>query len=259
MELVQDCAGGLLLVTGPGGTDWANPEVRAVLEKFYAAKAPAEERLRLMNTISDLTARDFGGYHAVLAVHAEGSIEAEKLQIYRAYEPGRDLANARDLASIDCLSPTFEGEESASGDAGSAGLHRGAVALGVAGDTPDGHVDAVPGSGAFLFGFATPEAVLAVLTRPLAARHEDLAVVADGAGLGLTHVAGLRTLASGGEEEVVLASTRCGAGPGERAGEDEARHSFSHGHRKTPVSARNAGDSGSRWGEPAPRVVLRNP
>src|SRR6478735_1241710 len=101
-----------------------------------------------------------------------------------------------------------------------AGLDGRAVALGVAGDAPDGHVDAVPGGGALLFGLATPEAVLAVLTRPLAARHEDLAVVADGAGLGLTHVAGLGPLAGGGEEEVVLASTRCGARPGERAGED---------------------------------------
>jgi aromatic ring hydroxylase len=100
LELVQDCAGGLL-VTGPGGADWANPEVRAVLEKFYASKAPAEERLRLLNTISDLTARDFGGYHAVLAVHAEGSIEAEKMQIYRAYEPGRAVAYARRLAGLD--------------------------------------------------------------------------------------------------------------------------------------------------------------
>ena len=59
-----------------------------------AAKAPAEERLRLLNMISDLTARDFGGYHAVLAVHAEGSIEAEKMQIYRAYEPGRAIVRA---------------------------------------------------------------------------------------------------------------------------------------------------------------------
>jgi aromatic ring hydroxylase len=100
LEIVQDCAGGLL-VTGPGGADWANPEVRAVLEKFYAAKAPAEQRLRLLNTISDLTARDFGGYHAVLAVHAEGSIEAEKLQIFRAYEPGKAIAYARRLAGLD--------------------------------------------------------------------------------------------------------------------------------------------------------------
>ena len=101
LELVQDCSGGLL-VTGPGGADWANPDVRAVLEKFYRAKAPAEERLRLLNTISDLTARDFGGnHHAVLAVHAEGSIEAEKMQIYRAYEPGRAIAYAKQLAGLD--------------------------------------------------------------------------------------------------------------------------------------------------------------
>jgi aromatic ring hydroxylase len=100
LELVQDCAGGLL-VTGPGGDDWANPDVRAVLEKYYAAQAPAEQRLRLLHTISDLTARDFGGYHAVLAVHAEGSIEAEKLQIFRAYEPGRAVAYAKRLAGLD--------------------------------------------------------------------------------------------------------------------------------------------------------------
>jgi aromatic ring hydroxylase len=99
LELVQDCAGGLL-VTGPGGADWANPEVREVLEKYFRAKAPAEDRLRLVHLIADLTARDFGGYHAVLAVHAEGSIEAEKMQIFRAYDATRALALVRRLAGI---------------------------------------------------------------------------------------------------------------------------------------------------------------
>ena len=51
--------------------------------------------------ISDLTARDFGGYHAVLAVHAEGSIEAEKMQIFRSYEPRRAVGYARRLAGIE--------------------------------------------------------------------------------------------------------------------------------------------------------------
>ena len=45
--------------------------------------------------------RDFGGYHAVLAVHAEGSIEAEKMQILRAYDPSDALAYARRLAGLD--------------------------------------------------------------------------------------------------------------------------------------------------------------
>ena len=37
-----------------------------------------------MNLISDLTAGEYGGYQAVLAIHAEGSIEAEKLTILAA-------------------------------------------------------------------------------------------------------------------------------------------------------------------------------
>ena len=97
---VQDCAGGLL-VTGPGGDDWDNPEIRAVLEKYLAAASPAAERLAMMNLISDLTVRDFGGYHAVLAVHAEGSIEAEKMQILRAYQPNRAVGLARKLAGLE--------------------------------------------------------------------------------------------------------------------------------------------------------------
>lgn len=100
LEWVQDCAGGLL-VTGPGGDDWASPEVRPVLEKYFAGVAPAEDRLRVMNLIADLTVREFGGYHTIVAIHAEGSIEAEKMQILRSYDPGPALAYARRLAGID--------------------------------------------------------------------------------------------------------------------------------------------------------------
>jgi aromatic ring hydroxylase len=98
--LVQECAGGLL-VTGPGAEDWASPEIRPVLEKYFRGAAPAEGRLRMMNLIADITARDFGGYHAVLAVHAEGSVEAEKMQILRSYDAGPALARARKFAGID--------------------------------------------------------------------------------------------------------------------------------------------------------------
>jgi 4-hydroxybutyryl-CoA dehydratase / vinylacetyl-CoA-Delta-isomerase len=100
VELVQDCAGGLL-VTGPGGEDWKSDTVRPVLEKYFGAAAPADDRLRVMNLIADLTARDFGGYQAVLAVHAEGSIEAEKMQIFRAYASEGPIAYARRLAGLD--------------------------------------------------------------------------------------------------------------------------------------------------------------
>jgi aromatic ring hydroxylase len=98
--LVQECAGGLL-VTGPGRDDWESPEVRPVLEKYLGAAAPAEERLRMMNLIADITVRDFAGYHAVLAIHAEGSVEAEKMQILRSYDPSQALARARRFAGLD--------------------------------------------------------------------------------------------------------------------------------------------------------------
>jgi 4-hydroxybutyryl-CoA dehydratase/vinylacetyl-CoA-Delta-isomerase len=96
---LMDLAGGLL-VTGPGGEDWENPEIRAVLEKYYSAAVPAEERLRILNFIGDLTARDYGGYQAVLATHAEGSLEAEKMQIARSYDPTSAVNYVRKLAGI---------------------------------------------------------------------------------------------------------------------------------------------------------------
>jgi aromatic ring hydroxylase len=100
VEMVQNCAGGSL-VTGHGDADWASPDVRPVLEKYFVANAPAEPRLRLLHLLSDLTAGDLGGYHAVLAVHAEGSVEAEKMQILRSYDPSRAFGIAGEFARLD--------------------------------------------------------------------------------------------------------------------------------------------------------------
>lgn len=96
---VIDLAGGVL-ATGPGGADWADPQIRAVLEKYYAGAVPGEQRLRVLNLVSDLTATNYGGYQSVLATHAEGSLEAEKMQIMRSYDPSRVTAYARGLANL---------------------------------------------------------------------------------------------------------------------------------------------------------------
>ena len=92
-----DLAGGLL-VTGPGQGDWDNPDVRPVLEKYFASASPAEPRLRMLNLIGDMTTRDFGGYQSVLAAHAEGSLEAEKQMILRSYDPERARSYAKRLS-----------------------------------------------------------------------------------------------------------------------------------------------------------------
>jgi aromatic ring hydroxylase len=101
LQHVQDIAGGML-VTGPGVEDFANPETGDLLRKYLGGRAgiDGEMRTRAMNMVSDLTTGDFGGYHAVLAIHAEGSLEAEKLMISRAYDSRRTLEYAKQLAGI---------------------------------------------------------------------------------------------------------------------------------------------------------------
>jgi aromatic ring hydroxylase len=99
LEHVIDIAGGLL-ATGPGDADWASPEVRPYLEKYLGGAVPAAERLALLNLASELTARDYAGYQNVLAVHAEGSLEAEKLMLYRSYDPQPALEFVRQLAGV---------------------------------------------------------------------------------------------------------------------------------------------------------------
>jgi 4-hydroxybutyryl-CoA dehydratase / vinylacetyl-CoA-Delta-isomerase len=102
IQYLQDMAGALL-VTYPAPEDLAHEEYGPGLKRYLEAAGgvDGEERLRVMRMISDLTTGEFGGYQAVLAIHAEGSIEAEKLTILAKYD-GEDAAGyARWLAGID--------------------------------------------------------------------------------------------------------------------------------------------------------------
>jgi aromatic ring hydroxylase len=73
-----------------------------LLERYFGGRkgSSTEERLRVLNLVSDLTASDYGGYQEVLAIHAEGSIEAEKLAIFRAYDSASAMTWARELANL---------------------------------------------------------------------------------------------------------------------------------------------------------------
>jgi aromatic ring hydroxylase len=102
VSYVQDISGGML-VTGPSEADLLNPETREMIERYLGGKAgiAAQDRLRVLNMISDLTASDFGGYQEVLAIHAEGSIEAEKMTIHREYDFRDSLELAKYIAGLD--------------------------------------------------------------------------------------------------------------------------------------------------------------
>jgi 4-hydroxybutyryl-CoA dehydratase / vinylacetyl-CoA-Delta-isomerase len=101
VQIVQDLAGGLL-VTAPGEEDLKSEATRDYVLKYMggAKGFDAEKRLRLLNLISDLTSSEYGGYQEVLAVHAEGGFEAEKLQAYREYDFKTVAAYARKLAGV---------------------------------------------------------------------------------------------------------------------------------------------------------------
>jgi len=96
VQHLQDIAGGLL-VTAPGAEDLDNPEIGPLLEHYYGGRAGVggRERLAAINFVKELTSSDYGGYQEVLAIHAEGSLEAEKLMIARSYDGPRTLELVR--------------------------------------------------------------------------------------------------------------------------------------------------------------------
>jgi 4-hydroxybutyryl-CoA dehydratase / vinylacetyl-CoA-Delta-isomerase len=102
LQFVQDIAGGLL-VTYPSPEDLDHPQYGPALERYLegAGGVSGRDRLRVINMISDLTSGEYGGYQAVLAIHAEGSIEAEKLTILAQYDRARGLDYARWLSGLD--------------------------------------------------------------------------------------------------------------------------------------------------------------
>ncbi len=101
VQWVQDISGGLV-VTGPSGRDLESPEIGPYLRKYLAGKQgiSGAKRLQAFKMVRDLTASDFGGYQEVLAVHAEGSIEAEKLAIFRSYDSKGAYEYAKWVAGI---------------------------------------------------------------------------------------------------------------------------------------------------------------
>jgi 4-hydroxybutyryl-CoA dehydratase/vinylacetyl-CoA-Delta-isomerase len=102
VQKVQDIAGGLI-VTGPAEEDWKNPATKADVERYLGGKRGfgSINRLKLLNLIRDYFASDFGGYHELLAIHAEGSLEAQKITILRGFDASAARAFAAECASLD--------------------------------------------------------------------------------------------------------------------------------------------------------------
>jgi len=96
-KYIQDISGGIV-ATCPSSKDYFNPETRSLLDKYLGGKAgvPTEDRLRMVKLVRDLTSC----YEDVLTIHAEGSLEAQKLSILALADFDRYKAAAKRAARI---------------------------------------------------------------------------------------------------------------------------------------------------------------
>jgi len=82
MKLIQDIAGGIIS-TMPTYLDWQNPDTHDYLEHYLggSARYTTEERLRLIQLTHDMVASGDAAHMEVTTVHAEGSMEAQRMMI----------------------------------------------------------------------------------------------------------------------------------------------------------------------------------
>ena len=96
-KLLADITGGIAC-TVFNYKDWMNPEERPYIDKYLAAKGgvPTEHRLKAVRLAKDLT----GFHHDVLAIHAEGSLAAQRMAIYASADWEKYKAIAKRVARI---------------------------------------------------------------------------------------------------------------------------------------------------------------
>jgi len=96
-KYLQDISGGIV-ATAPSAKDYFNPATHALLEKYLAGKAgiPTEDRFRMIKLVKEIGS----SYEDVLTIHAEGSLEAQKLSILVLADSDRYKAAASRAARI---------------------------------------------------------------------------------------------------------------------------------------------------------------
>lgn len=101
VKIVQEIAGGAT-VTSPSSRDLENPETREYVEKYFGGVegVPTENRLRAFKLIMDMTASEYAGNWFLATLHGEGSLEAQRLSMYRQYDVKRCVDLARQAAGI---------------------------------------------------------------------------------------------------------------------------------------------------------------
>lgn len=98
---LHDIAGGAV-ITAPTIADLEHPDISADLHKYMRASQDfsAEERVRILHAIRDLTADRLGGWHHVTNLQSGGGLFAQRLVTRRHYDLRRAKVIACELAGI---------------------------------------------------------------------------------------------------------------------------------------------------------------
>ncbi len=101
LGMLMEIAGGAV-TTMPDEADFRNEATRPLMEKYFKGKSdrPAEDRLKLLYFIQELTASRFGGYFLSSAICAVGTPETNRLEVLRNYDLLRQMENVKEICNI---------------------------------------------------------------------------------------------------------------------------------------------------------------
>jgi 4-hydroxybutyryl-CoA dehydratase/vinylacetyl-CoA-Delta-isomerase len=102
VQLIQDVSGGII-TTAPTYKDWTNPETREYMEHYLggSVRYTTEQRLRLTEAAHRLVASAEHAHLEVTTVHAEGSMEAQKMMILFEAPLAEYAAMAKRMAGVE--------------------------------------------------------------------------------------------------------------------------------------------------------------
>lgn len=105
VKYLEDITGGIG-ATMPSIKDWENPVTRAYIEKYLGgdARYTTEDRLRALQMVR----REGSTFMGILAIHAEGSLAAQRMTIYQQSDWEKFKAAARHAMGMPTDHPEFK-------------------------------------------------------------------------------------------------------------------------------------------------------
>ncbi len=101
VELIQDISGGII-ATAPDKKDWDNPDIHEYLEHYLGGsdKYSTLDRMKMIHETMRQVCSHEAAFHEVTTVHAEGSMEAQKMMILAESPLARYEEKAKRKAGI---------------------------------------------------------------------------------------------------------------------------------------------------------------